>query len=155
MPKAARTMVQIRLTAAERQRIKSLAAKRGLTIQKAVVEAFDAWAKELRAQGPAHGRTRTTLPNLPAPSTSEASWAWLKYAVQLDWSKCPEVERLEDGVHQVWVLRETDAPLNQVLRAVADGDPVSEVAEIFDLEPEHLAKVLEFAGAPQVSNALN
>jgi hypothetical protein len=160
MPKAERILLQVRVSAADKQRIKSLATKQGLTLQKAVVEAFNAWAEKLRVVGHHQSRTKTGLPNSPAlpdsrPSPPSASWAWLKQAIHLDWTKCPEVELLEDGVHQVWVLRETDAPLNQVLRAVADGDPVSEIAEIFDLQLAHLAKVLEFAGAAQLSNALN
>lgn len=157
MPKAERILLQVRLSAADKRRIKSLASKQGLTLQKAVVEAFNAWAKELRTQGPDRSQTKTTLPNPPRPPNTEspASWEWLKQANQLDWTQCPEVELLEDGVHQVLVLKDTDAPLSQVLRAVADGLPPYEVVEIFDLEIPQLMKVLDFAGAPPVSNALN
>jgi hypothetical protein len=160
MPKAERILLQVRVSAADKRRIKSLATKQGITLQKALIEAFNAWAEKLRVAGPNHSRTKTSLPNSPAqpismPSPASPSWAWLKQAIHLDWTKCPEVELLEDGVHQVWVLRETDAPLTQVLRAVADGEPMPEVAEIFDLQLPQLVKVLEFAGAAQLSNALN
>ena len=53
------------------------------------------------------------------------------------------------------MLRESDAPLNVVLRAMADGVPVTEIAEVLELELPRLAKVLEFAAAAYVSNALN
>lgn len=155
MPKPEKFLIQIRLSDADRRRIKSLAAKQGLPLQKAVVEAFNAWAEKLRTPAPNRGRTKSTLPNPSDPPISGPSWEWLKRAIQLDWTQCPEVELLEDGVHQVWVLRETDAPLSQVLRAVADGLPLSEITEIFELELPQLTKVLDFAGAAQVSNALN
>ena len=50
MPKPEKFLVQIRLSDADRRRIKSLAAKQGLTLQDAVVEAFNAWAEKLRTQ---------------------------------------------------------------------------------------------------------
>ena len=140
-------MIQIRLTDAHRRRIKSLAAKQGLTLQDAVVEAFAAWAEKLRTPARASQAKPSTPPELEHPP--ERSWAWLTRAVQLDWAKCPEVELLEDGTNQLWMLRDSDAPLSEVLGAVADGNPVPEVAQIFDLELRHLEKVLEFANVAQ------
>jgi hypothetical protein len=112
-----------------------------------VIEAFDAWAEKLRAPRPSRSPANSSFPDPSAPPVSElsSSWDWLARAVQLDWSKCPEVELLEDGVREVWLLRETDAPLFQVLRAVADGIPLSKIAEVFDLELPHLTTVIEFA----------
>ena len=158
MPKPERYLLQLRLTDPDRRRIKSLAAKQGLTLQDAVVEAFDAWAEKLRASKSAAAQARK--PNQSAipisePGPEPVSWVWLKRALRLDWGNCPEVELLEDGVNRMWVLQGTDAPLTEVLRAVAEGEPVPEIAEIFGLEMSELAKVLDFAGAPQVSNALN
>ena len=48
MPKPEKFLTQIRLSDADRRRVKSLAAKQGLTLQDAVVEAFAAWAEKLR-----------------------------------------------------------------------------------------------------------
>lgn len=111
MPKPDRFLLQLRLTGAERRRIKSLAAKQGLTLQKAVVVAFDAWAESLRNGGSSRPRVQTRTP--PALADDEfnqplgrPSWDWLTRAVQLDWSKCPEVELVSDGTNQLWLLRE-------------------------------------------------
>jgi hypothetical protein len=150
MPQPARYLLQLRLTDPQRRRIKSIAAKQGLTLQQAVVEAFDTWAEKLRAGNPAGAPA--SKPNRSAAPISEpgpepASWAWLKWALHLDWAKCPEVELLGDGVNRVWVLQATDAPLTEVLRTVAEGEALPEVAEIFGLEMSQLAKVVEFAAA--------
>jgi hypothetical protein len=160
MPRPQKFLVQIRLSDADRRRIKSFAAKQGLTLQDAVVVAFDAWAEKLRAQPrsqrpatPAPPQLAARIPSQPSPSTPLRQW--VQRALQLDWTKCPEVELLGDDVHQLWVLRATDAPLAEVLRAVADRIPAPEIAEIFDLELTHLAQVLEFARAVEFSDALN
>ena len=143
MPKSERTMIQIRLSDRDRRRIKSLAAKQGLTLQDAVIEAFAAWAEKLRspAKAPQPKPPAETdfgpLPSLPAD--------WLKQARQLDWAKCPEVELVSDGENSYWMLRESDAPLSVVLRGIAEGIPVTEIAEVYDVELLQLAKVLEFA----------
>jgi hypothetical protein len=42
-------LLQVRITEEEKRRIKTLAASQGMTVQKAVVEAFAAWGKELKA----------------------------------------------------------------------------------------------------------
>jgi hypothetical protein len=147
MPKRERHLIQVRLSAAEVLRIKTLALKQGLTIQRAVVVAFDAWAQQLRSGGATPSNDRT--PKVPAPETIDLrldrSWAWLTRAVQLDWTKCPEVELLSDGTNEIWVLRDSDAPLSEVLGAVADGNSVPEVAQIFQLDLPQLQKVIEFS----------
>lgn len=56
-------MIQICLTDSDRRRIKSLAAKQGLTLQDAVVEAFDAWAEKLRSGGPSQTTGPEAFPN--------------------------------------------------------------------------------------------
>ena len=143
MPKVEKFPIQIRLSDADRRRIKSLAAKQGLTLQDAVVEAFAAWSEKLRNRPAKSAQPEpSTLPRLePLPPD------WLKHALHLDWTKCPEVELLDDGENRLWMLRESDAPLNVVLRAIADGVPVTEIAEAFELDLARLAKVLEFAAA--------
>jgi hypothetical protein len=159
MPKArkpVRTMIQVRLTAAQRRRIKSLAANQDMTLQQAIVLAFEAWAEKLRADRrnpspapfPGSAPSADPLPPQPPP-------AWLKQVLQLDWTKCPEVELTDDGVNHLWMIRDSEAPLNVVLRAVADGIPAAEIAEVFELELSRLAKVLEFAATPLMADALN
>ncbi len=155
-----RCLLQVRITPAQKGRIKSLAARQHITIEKAVVEAFDAWAEKLRA--PAHDQrpARPTQPASPAQSPAGLSPAspargWVELALHLDWTQCPEVELLEVGSDRLWMLRATDAPLPEVLRALADGHPVARVAEIFDLELPHLLKVIQFVDAAQSSGALN
>jgi len=83
MPKPEKYLIQIRLSDAERRRIKSLAAKQGMTLQDAVVEAFAAWAEKLRTPA------KTPRPKLPAaldfaPLPSSLPPDWLKQARQLD-----------------------------------------------------------------------
>ena len=102
MPKAEKFLLQVRLSDAHRRRIKSLAAKQGLTLQQAVVEAFDAWAEKLRR--PAHDRrpARPAQPASPAQlpaglSPASPAREWVELALQLDWAQCPEVELLEAG----------------------------------------------------------
>jgi hypothetical protein len=141
MPKTERHLIQIRLSDTDRRRIKSLAAKQGLSLQEAVVEAFDAWAEKIRSH-PQRAPRSPQAPSSPPPD-------WLKCALRLDWAKCSEVELVSDGENQMWLFRESDAPLNIVLRAIAEGYSATEIAETFELEPPHLAKVLEFARVAQ------
>ena len=140
--------------------MKSLAAKYGFTLEKAVVEAFAAWSEKLRGRGPAPAPTQTRTPEEPADdefqqTLGRPSWEWLTQAVQLDWSKCPEVVFVGDGTNHLWMLRESDAPLSEVLGALADGIPAPKVAEIFELDLLRLAKVMEFAATPLRPDALN
>ncbi|HVP50091.1 MAG TPA: hypothetical protein VMT56_02605 [Candidatus Bathyarchaeia archaeon] len=156
MPKARETekfLVQIRLTAAQRTRIKSLAARQNMTIQKAVVEAFEAWAEKLRADRRNPRETGSRIPEQSA--TQPLLPALLKQALKLDWTKCPEVELLDDGENHLWMLRDSEAPLNVVLRAAADGIPMTEIADAFELELPRLARVLKFAATAQEADALN
>ena len=44
-------LFQVRISEEEKRRIKTLAASQGMTLQKALIEAFAAWAKELKAGG--------------------------------------------------------------------------------------------------------
>ena len=160
MPKPEKRPIQIRLSDADRCRIKALAAKQGLTLQDAVVEAFAAWSEKLRGRGSAPERAQTYTPEALTDDEflqplGRPSWAWLTQAVQLDWSKCPKVEFVGDGTNYLWMLRESDAPLSEVLGALADGVPAPKVAEIFELDLLQLAKVMEFAATPHAPDALN
>ena len=98
-----------------------------------------------RAKGqPAGNRGRgadaadSRYPAAPSP-------AWLRQATQLNWSKCPAAECLRGETGNVWVVRGTDAPLARVLRSVADGDPVAEIVEFFEITLLRLAAVAQFA----------
>jgi hypothetical protein len=48
---------------------------------------------------------------------------------------------------RLWVLRGTMAPLAEVLQTMADGPPMAEVAEMFQVKLDQLKKVAQFAGA--------
>ncbi len=52
MPKERTYLFQARISEEEKRRIKTLAASQGMTLQKALTEAFGAWAKELKASVP-------------------------------------------------------------------------------------------------------
>jgi len=49
MPKGEIKPIFVRLTGAERRRIKTLAASQGLTMREAIVHAFEVWAAQLRS----------------------------------------------------------------------------------------------------------
>ncbi len=52
MPKEEKThLFQVRISEEQKRRIKTMAASQGMTLQKALTEAFAAWAKELKAVG--------------------------------------------------------------------------------------------------------
>ncbi len=70
---------------------------------------------------------------------------WLRRAPQLNWSKCPAAECLRGEIGNIWAVRGTDAPLARVLQSVADGHPVAEITEYFNITPIQLAAVLQFA----------
>ena len=145
--KVERILLQVRVTEAQKRRFKALANSRGLTLEKALVEAFAAWAEKLRS----HPNAKPSSSPAPTP----VSFAWLSRALHLDWSQCPQAELLQDGQHQLWVIRETDIPLVEVLRASGEGCSVSEIAEIFSLEPSQLEEVMAFAKGMNRTDALN
>jgi hypothetical protein len=51
VPKTERSLFQVRITDEEKRRIKTLAASQGVTLQKALTEAFAAWEREVKASG--------------------------------------------------------------------------------------------------------
>ncbi len=59
----------VRLTEAERRRIKTLAASQGLTMREAILQAFEAWASQLQSGG------RTARPQRRAAGTETAARA--------------------------------------------------------------------------------
>ena len=96
-------------------------------------------------QRPAGGKPPLARDDGPVPGLSASSRAWLHRATQLDWSKCPAVHRVPGKTGNVWVVRGTDAPLDEVLQSVADGQPFLEIAEVFEITLQQLTAVLQFA----------
>jgi len=52
MPASETKLLSVRLPAAEKRRIKIMAASQGVTIRQAIHEAFDAWAAQLQSRAP-------------------------------------------------------------------------------------------------------
>jgi hypothetical protein len=177
----------VRLSEAERRRIRTLAVSQGLTMREAIVEAFEAWASQLRSTAgskrrsssrsgasqasagtqskggrqPAYaltgqpgGRPVETLFSAGAPSLAgggslpglEALAAdWLRKADHFDWSKCPAAECVQTKEGNVWVAGGTLVPLVHIFEAVAGGNPLPEIAEVYGLTLPQLMTLLQFA----------
>jgi len=163
----------VRLTGAERRRIKTLAASQGLTMREAIVQAFEAWASQLQSGTLTAGSKPTrrrqperasTSQRLPYPADLRASEAGpslaagdsipglealgenaLRHAAQLDWSKCPAAERVQTKTGEVWVAGGTLVPLVHIFETVAGGIPPPEIAEVYDLTLQQLMTLLQFA----------
>ena len=71
--------------------------------------------------------------------------AWLRGAARLDWSKCGAVQSVPGKTGKVWVVRGTHVPLAAVLKAVAEGHPFAEIAEVYQLPLQPLLAILQFA----------
>jgi uncharacterized protein (DUF433 family) len=63
----------------------------------------------------------------------------------LDWSQCPAVESIPDKVSGAWVFRGTRMPVSTVFENLEAGASIEDVAEWFDITPEQIKAVLEFA----------
>jgi uncharacterized protein (DUF433 family) len=65
----------------------------------------------------------------------------------MDWSQCPEVERIPGKVSGAWLVRGTRVPADAVLANAADGYSAEEIAEqIFEGVPaDQVRRLLEFA----------
>ena len=70
---------------------------------------------------------------------------WPAQAMQLDWSKCPAAESVQTKRGNVWVAAGTLTPLNHVFDAVANDHPLGEIAEVYELTPQRLTALLQFA----------
>jgi hypothetical protein len=182
----------VRLSEAERRRIRTLAVSQGLTMREAIVQAFEVWAFQLRSTAgskrrspsgpeisgappgtqskgrrqPAYastgqqgGRPVETLPSGGAPSLAGGASLpglealaenWLRKADHFDWSKCPAAECVQTKKGNVWVAGGTLHPLVHVFEAVAQGNSLSEIAEVYGLTLQQLMTLLQFAaeGAP-------
>jgi uncharacterized protein (DUF433 family) len=63
----------------------------------------------------------------------------------LDWSQCAAVESVPGKVSGAWVFRGTRMPVATVFENLEDGMTIEEVVEQFDVTPEQVKAVLEFA----------
>jgi uncharacterized protein (DUF433 family) len=63
----------------------------------------------------------------------------------LDWSQCPAVESIPGKVSGAWVFRGTRLPVSVIFENLEAGANIQEVAEWFDVKPEQIKEVLEFA----------
>jgi len=175
MPKHEIKPIFVRMTGAERRRIKTLAASQGLTMREAIVHAFEAWASQLQSgavlAGPKPTRRRqaeraSAGQRLPYPADLRASEAGsslaaggsipglealgenaLRHAAQLDWSKCPAAECVRTKSGEVWVAGGTLEPLVHIFEAVAGGNPLPEITEVYGLTLQQLMTLLRFAAA--------
>ena len=63
----------------------------------------------------------------------------------LDWSQCSAVESIPGKVSGAWVFRGTRMPVATVFENLEDGASIEEIVEWFDVTPEQIKAVLEFA----------
>ena len=94
---------------------------------------------------PAEAKPSSTPGGGPPPNAEAPSIDWLRRVAQLDWSKCPEAQRVVGKDSNVWVVRGTRVPVSAVLDAIAEGYPPVEVAEVFEFSLQRLITILQFA----------
>ena len=63
----------------------------------------------------------------------------------LDWSLCPAVESVPGKVSGAWVFRNTRMPVSIVFDNLEAGATIDEIVEWFDVTPEQVKAVIEFA----------
>ena len=63
----------------------------------------------------------------------------------LDWSQCPAVESIPGKVSGAWVFRNTRMPVSIVFDNLEAGASIDEIVEWFDVTPEQVKAVIEFA----------
>jgi uncharacterized protein (DUF433 family) len=64
----------------------------------------------------------------------------------LDWSRCPDVERVQGKVSGAWVLKETRMPVSAIFENLEAGANIDDIMERFDgLNREQVKAVIEFA----------
>jgi uncharacterized protein (DUF433 family) len=63
----------------------------------------------------------------------------------LDWSQCPAVESVPGKVSGAWVFRSTRMPVSIVFDNLEAGATIDEIVEWFDVTPEQVKAVIEFA----------
>ena len=63
----------------------------------------------------------------------------------LDWSQCPALESVSGRLSGAWVFKNTRMPVSIVFENLEAGATVEEIAEWFDVTPEQIREVLDFA----------
>ena len=63
----------------------------------------------------------------------------------LDWSQCAAVESIPGKVSGAWVFRNTRMPVSIVFDNLEAGATIDEIVEWFDVTPEQVKAVIEFA----------
>ena len=63
----------------------------------------------------------------------------------LDWSQCPEVESIPGKVSGAWVFKDTRMPVSIVFDNLEAGATIDEIVEWFDVTPEQVKAVIDFA----------
>jgi uncharacterized protein (DUF433 family) len=63
----------------------------------------------------------------------------------LDWSQCPAVESVPGKVSGAWVFKNTRMPVSVVFDNLEAGATVDEIVEWFDVTPEQVKAVIDFA----------
>ena len=74
--------------------------------------------------------------------------------MSLDWSQCRAVESVPGRVGGAWVFRDTRMPVSIVFENLEAGATVDEIAEWFDITPEQIREVLDFAARSLEAPAL-
>jgi len=64
---------------------------------------------------------------------------------QLDWSRCQAVESIPGKVSGAWVFRNTRMPVSIVFENLEAGATIDEIVKWFDVTPEQVKAVIEFA----------
>ena len=72
----------------------------------------------------------------------------------LDWSQCPAVESVPGRVGGAWVFKNTRMPVSIVFQNFEAGAAVEQIAEWFDITPEQIREVLDFAARSLEAPAL-
>ena len=63
----------------------------------------------------------------------------------LDWSKCPAVERVPGRVSGAWVLKGTRMPVSAIFENIEAGASIDDILEWFEgLDRAQIEAVLEF-----------
>ncbi len=63
----------------------------------------------------------------------------------LDWWQCPAVESIPGKVSGAWVFKNTRMPVSVVFDNLEAGATIDEIVEWFDVTPEQVKAVIEFA----------
>ena len=63
----------------------------------------------------------------------------------LDWSQCGAVEAVPGRVGGAWVFKNTRLPVSIIFQNLEAGATVQEIAKWFDISPELINEVLDFA----------